>query len=213
MVLMTGTSEPATTRRKRENAKSDGVRHRRRGAALEDAILEVAWAELRKVGYQAVSMDVVAARSGTSKAVLYRRWRNRAELVLAALRRQRPMLTAEPPDTGSLRGDVLALLRRVSDGVATIGPDTVFGLLDELTTDPDGLAYLQAQQAGPEAMTAILQAAADRGEVRLEQIPPRVVSLPVDLARHELLVRRAPVPDDVIAEIVDDVFLPLVVRS
>jgi hypothetical protein len=62
-------------------------------------------------------------------------------------------------------------------------------------------------------MTAILRAAADRGEVRLEQIPRRVVSLPVDLARHELLVRRAPVPEDVIVEIVDDVFLPFVVAG
>ncbi|MGH2466828.1 MAG: TetR/AcrR family transcriptional regulator C-terminal ligand-binding domain-containing protein, partial [Candidatus Limnocylindrales bacterium] len=52
--------------------------------------------------------------------------------------------------------------------------------------------------------------AAARGELRLDRIAPRVASLPTDLARHELLFRRAPVPDDVLAQIVDDVFLPLV---
>ncbi len=189
------------------------AQRRRRGRLLEDAILEAAWAEMRAVGYQALSMDGVAVRAGTSKAVLYRRWRNRAELVLAALRRRRPMLSAAPPATGSLRGDVLALLRRVSAGILEIGQDTVFGLLEELSSDREGLVYLHAQQAAREAMTAILQAAAERGEVRIERISPRLVTLPVDLARHELLVRRAPAPDDVIVEIVDEVFLPLVMSS
>jgi AcrR family transcriptional regulator len=184
--------------------------HRRRGDLLEGALLDAAWEELQAVGYQALSMEAVAVRAGTSKAVLYRRWRNRAELVLAAMRRRRPMLSGPTPDTGSLRDDVLALLRRAYAGIAEIGQETMFGLLDELSGDPDGLAYLHAQQAGAEAMEAILRAAAARGEVRLDRIPPRVASLPTDLARHELLFRRTAVPGDVLAAIVDDVFMPLV---
>lgn len=185
-------------------------RHRRRGDVLEGALLDAAWAELGIVGYQDLSMDGVAARAGTSKAVLYRRWRNRAELVLAALRRQRPMLSGPVPDTGNLRDDVLTLLRRMSAGVAELGPATVLGLLDELWDDPEGRAYLHGQQAGRDAMTAVLRTAAARGEIRLDRVEARVVTLPVDLARHELLVRRAPPPDDVIVGIVDEVFLPLV---
>jgi hypothetical protein len=46
--------------------------------------------------------------------------------------------------------------------------------------------------------------------VDLNGLTPRVAALPVDLARHELLVRRALVPDKVITEILDDIFLPLV---
>ena len=59
-------------------------------------------------------------------------------------------------------------------------------------------------------MTAILEAAARRGEVRFERLTPRVVSLPTDLVRHELLQTRARVPDGGLVEIVDEIFLPLV---
>jgi len=65
-----------------------------------------------------------ARHAPTSKPVLYRRWRNRAELAVAALRQERPMLSAEPSDTDSLRGDVLALLRRTYAGLGEIGLDT-----------------------------------------------------------------------------------------
>jgi AcrR family transcriptional regulator len=186
------------------------VRRRRRGKLLEHTLLNAAWAELQSVGYQALSMDAVATKAGTSKAVLYRRWPNRAVLVLAALRQHRPMLSGPPPDTGSLRDDVLTLLRRMSAGLAEVGPETVFGLLDELFADPEGRAYLHAQQAANVAMRAILEAASERGDVDLNGLTPRVAALPVDLARHELLVRRALVPDKVIIEIVDNIFLPLV---
>jgi AcrR family transcriptional regulator len=193
-------------------ARARDVRHRRRGTGLEQAILDAAWEELAAVGYAAVSMEGVAERVGTSKAVLYRRWRNRAELVLAALRQHRPMLSGEVPDTGSLREDVLTLLRRVSAGIAEIGPATAFGLLDELSAEPEAIAYLHARQAGAETMGAILQAAAARGEVRMDRLTPRVEVVPLDLARHELLMTRVPVPDAVLVEIVDEVFLPLVRR-
>lgn len=197
-------------RRAGSRAREQHVQHRRRGDFLEGVLLDAAWDELQDVGYQALSMEGVADRAGTSKAVLYRRWRNRAELVLAALRRRQPMLSGPVPDTGNLRDDVLTLLRRAYAGIAELGQETMFGLLDELAGDPDGLAYLYAQRAGADAIEAILRGAAARGEVSLERITPRIASLPTDLARHELLFRRAPVPDSVLVEIVDDVFLPLV---
>ena len=52
--------------------------------------------------------------------------------------------------------------------------------------------------------------AAARGEVRLDKVTRRMATLPVDLARHELLITRAPVPETALIEIVDDIFLPLV---
>ena len=53
---------------------------RRRGTKLEDALLDAAWEELQEVGYTRLTMEAVAARAGTSKPVLYRRWPNRARL-------------------------------------------------------------------------------------------------------------------------------------
>jgi AcrR family transcriptional regulator len=100
---------------------------RRRGSALDDALLDAAWSELREVGYAGLTMEVVAQRAGTSRPVLARRWPNRPQLVIAALRRHRPVLSGEVPDTGDLRDDVLALLRRVSTRFAEVGPDTFYG--------------------------------------------------------------------------------------
>jgi AcrR family transcriptional regulator len=78
-------------------------------------------ADTRQAGYVGLTMEAVADRAGISRAVLYRRWRNRPELVIAAMRRHRPMLSGEVPDTGTLRGDVLAVLRRVSAQLAERG--------------------------------------------------------------------------------------------
>jgi AcrR family transcriptional regulator len=178
---------------------------RRRGAALEDALLQAASEELAAAGYANLTMEGVAARARTSKMVLYRRWHNRAELVLAVMRKRVVTVARDVPDTGELRGDVLALLRRLSQRYAEFGPDIIHGLMAELHDLP-----AEAFQAPTEAMHTIMTRAAERGEVRMDGIPRRILSLPVDLARHELLVTHAPVPEAVLAEIVDDVFLPLV---
>jgi AcrR family transcriptional regulator len=190
------------------------VNTRRRGAALEDALLAAAWEELQAVGYERLTMEGVAERAGTSRAVLYRRWRKRPDLVIAAIRRYRPMLSGEVPDTGSLRGDVLALLRRVSERLAEIGPETVYGVLGDYFADAETFAASQDQvlQIGAEIMATILKRAADRGEVR-GGVSPMVARLPTDLYRNQIFVTRTPPDESVIAEIVDEVFLPLVFRS
>src|SRR5580693_8105087 len=117
------------------SVRHSGGKTRRRGEALEHALLDAAWTELQAAGYAGLTMEAVADRAGTSRAVLYRRWRNRPELVLAVIRRHRPLLSGEIPDTGSLRGDVLALLRRMSARLAEIGIDTVHGLVGEFLAD------------------------------------------------------------------------------
>lgn len=184
---------------------------RRRGEALEAALLDAAWAELHLAGYQAMTMEAVADRAGTSRAVLYRRWPKKAELVVAALRRHRPMLSGEVPDTGSLRGDVLALLTRMSTRLATTGPETLYGLLGDYLADAELFDRLRADvlHIGTDVMTTMLERAAERGEARPD-VSPRIAALPTDLYRNELLLRRTPPGKAVIAEIVSDVFLPLV---
>jgi hypothetical protein len=58
-------------------------------------------------------------------------------------------------------------------------------------------------------MSLIIQRAVNRGELPEFTLPRRVVSLPLDLSRREMLIRRAPVPEEILVEIVDNVFLPL----
>lgn len=181
--------------------------------ALEEALLDAAWAALQSVGYANLTMEAVADRAGTSRAVLYRRWGNRAALVIAALRRHRPMLSGKVPDTGSLRGDVVALLTQMSKRLADTGPETIYGILGDYFADSDLFSQVQNEvlQMGAGVMATILQHAEERGEVQVE-VSPRVATLPTDLFRHELFIRRTPPTKRVIVEIVDDVFLPLVER-
>ena len=200
--------------RESEREQRSSGKTRRRGAALEEALLDAAWAEFQEVGYPSLTMEAVADRAGTSRAVLYRRWHNRAEMVIAAMRRHRPMLSGEVPDTGSLRGDVLALLARVSARLTDLGPETLYGILGDYFADSESVAAFQDQvlHIGAGVMATILKHAEERGELR-QGISPRVNSLPIDLFRHELIIRRTPPSRRVITEIVDDVFLPLVQRK
>ena len=191
--------------------RHSGGKTRRRGEALEYALLDAAWAELQAAGYAGLTMEAVADRAGTSRAVLYRRWRNRPELVLAVIRRHRPMLSGELPDTGSLRDDVLALLRRMSARLAEIGPETVYGLLGDYLSDADMFARSRDQllSISAEVMETILKRAADRGEARAG-VETRIATLPTALFRNELFLARTPPSEGTLVEIVDDVFLPLV---
>jgi AcrR family transcriptional regulator len=188
-----------------------GGKTRRRGAALENALLDAAWAELQEAGYAGLTMEAVADRAGTSRAVLYRRWRSRPDLVIAAIRRHRPLLSGEIPDTGSLRGDVLALLHRMSSRLAEIGSETVYGLLGDYLGDA-GL-FSRGQEAvltmSAEVMQTILKRAAERGEAR-PGVERRIATLPTDLFRNELFKSRTPPSEGTLVEIIDDVFLPLV---
>jgi len=83
---------------------------RRRGAVLEQAILDAAAEELKESGYSGLTMDRVARRAGTNKNAIYRRWPSRAALAVAAYGRM-TVTEARVPDTGELRGDALELLR------------------------------------------------------------------------------------------------------
>jgi AcrR family transcriptional regulator len=173
-------------------------------------LLEAAWEELGAVGYRKLTMEAVADRAGTSRAVLYRRWRNRHELVIAALRRYRPMLSGDVPDTGSLRGDVLSLLRRMSHRMNDVGAETIWGLLADYMADTNEFEGTQEQvlNIGLEVMTTIISRAVARGEIS-GGVSERVARVPTDLFRNELFRLRKPPNDDAIVGIVDRVFMPL----
>jgi AcrR family transcriptional regulator len=180
------------------------IRRRRRGAALEEAILDAAWDELRAVGYASFTVDAVARRAGTSRPVLYRRWPNRAQLVLAAIRAHVPSLRPDDfPDTGQLRGDLLAELRLMRDRYYQVGPEIMNGLASELDHLPaDVLEILLPITA------AIVARAAGRGEIGTHPVPAHVLAVPQALLRHELgLLHRRPTDAD-LARIVDDITIP-----
>jgi AcrR family transcriptional regulator len=175
-------------------------------------VLAAAWDELVDVGFASLTMESVAARARTGVAVLYRRWSNKDDLVMATLQHYGRTRRIEIPDTGTLRGDMLALLGNVSDGrtsFTAVITATFAGLLAG-----SGLTPAQVRERimddRPFWSDEIYRRAQARGEIDLDRIPPAVLAMPFDLMRHDLLMTLRPVTPERIRSIVDDLFLPLV---
>jgi AcrR family transcriptional regulator len=187
---------------------------RRRGQELEDALLDAAWAELIEVGYGGFTIEGVAERARTSRPVLYRRWPNRADLAIAAVRRHGWHLPVPVPDTGSVREDLIELLAAASKMRAELA--VLFSVqmgqyFTETETSPAQLReQLMSHRTAPFGLDEVLRRGVQRGEIDPAKLTPRIANLPTDLMRHELMMTLRPVPAEVIVEIVDDMFLPLV---
>jgi AcrR family transcriptional regulator len=184
---------------------------RRRGAELEDAILDAAWDVLTEVGYRGFTYEAIAARAGTSRPVLYRRWPQREDLLLAALRARWMAEPIELPDTGDLRDDAVALLHNASAGrsrFAVVMSVQLTEYFRDTGTSFNDLREHLGIRGRPTGMEAIVARAVERGE--LVAMPSRrIMNLPFDLFRHEMLMTMKPVDDAAILEIVDDVWMPL----
>lgn len=181
----------------------EAPRTRRRGERLEQAIFDAVWHELRDTGATQVTIAGVAARAGTSKAVLYRRWPNRFDLIAAALDHRLPELRPNPPDTGSLRDDVLTLLRRLDHRYQEV--QRIPGQDRELSTH----LRQQASQVATSQLDEMLRRALERAEIDRDPTP-RIAHLPIDLVHHQVFLTDRPLVEVDLLEIVDDVFLPLV---
>jgi AcrR family transcriptional regulator len=188
-----------------------GGASRRRGAALEDALLTAAWEVLTTAGYGRFTMEAVAERARTSTPVLYRRWPDRWDLAMAAIRHYGDRNPVAVPDTGSLRGDLIAFLRDASSKRAAVA--ALFSLrmaefFDETMSTPQQLRDQLLR--GRVSTDEIFDRAVARGEADPDRLTPRVKAVAFDLLRNELVMTQRPVPRKVIEEIVDDVVLPLV---
>lgn len=163
-------------------------------------------------GYGRFTMEGVVKRAGTSRPVLYRRWANRADLAIAAIRHQMRSYPVAAPDNGNVRDDLVALLCHVSSkraGMALLVFVQMGQYFMETQSSPADLRerLLHGQQS---LIDTILSRAVRRGEIDSRRLTPRIAALPGDLLRQEFMMTLKPVPDAIIVEIVDDIFLPLV---
>jgi len=151
-------AEAATVRRSRITPE--------REAELYTAVLEL----LREVGYDALTMDAVAARTRSSKATLYRQWGGKPELVAKAVRHNKPGGSLAEIDTGSLRGDLHALTRRSDDCQMEQNSALMRGLAMAVHENPDLLKSFKEHLIEPELaeFRRVLERAVDRGEVHAD---------------------------------------------
>jgi AcrR family transcriptional regulator len=181
-------------------------RTRRRAGELADAIRAATLAELADHGYAGVTYEGVARRVRTSKPVLYRRYCSRVQMVLDAIASR---ATDEVHiDTGSLRGDLIALLEKMAARIQHVGIEAYRGIIaefgDSITDAGAGLDGLTSQ-----TMRKILDAARARREIGPGPLPDRVVLLPVTMLRHDALLGH-PLDPASITDMIDSVYLPLV---
>lgn len=194
--------------------RPEGIGHHRRGRGRESAIRDAALELLAEVGYDRMSMDAVAARAHASKATIYRRWPGKSELVLDAVR-CRAADKLDPPDTGSLRGDIIATLRIMVDGMGSADADLMAGMLRAMQSAPDLADCVRAQLIDQKRYVGrtLVARAVSRGEVPAETDPDIYHETAPALIFFRLVVLRAPVDDTFLAHIADDVLIPLLARS
>jgi len=157
-------------------------------------------------------MESVAARARTGVAVLYRRWPNKDDLVLGAINYYGRTHPVEVPDTGSLRGDMIALLSGFSSGrvaFVTVVSAAFSGLLASTGLTPAEVREKLISDR-PLSSSQVFLRAHERGEIDLDAIPPAVIAMPFDLMRHDLLMTLKPLPRERVLQIVDELFMPLI---
>ena len=183
-----------------------------REAAILDAALEV----LAEVGYDRLTVSAVHQRAHASAKTVYRRWSGKEELMTAALQRAVARTAVDPGDlvdTGSLRGDLVANLRR---SVAT-APALTRGLLAAAAVHGElgalALELLRSQEA--RLTKVILARAVERGEVAAVD-PMLVADVTRGMTLQHLLLDPDPDPDpddpedDFVETLVDRVLLPVI---
>jgi AcrR family transcriptional regulator len=183
---------------------------RRRGEVLNAAIYQATLDQLIEVGYAKLTMERVAERAGTGKATLYRRWNSRMELVLDAVAHHLPE-AALLPDTGSLRGDLLALLRQQAEVLAGPVGEAMRALLSDALRDQGRIAELRqhARRSDRHSLRLVVYRAVDRGEVDIASVTAQRLEVGRAMICQYFLFDGVPIADRLITEVVDEVLLPL----
>jgi len=186
------------------------VATRRRGMALEEAILDATWSEIQIEGYSKFTFEAVVKRAGTSRPVLYRRWPTRVSLASAALARQIRLNPLTVPDLGSFRDEVCQLMRKFADRAPPQQRRLIFEMHEDLAKEKVNFLDSFARE---DPLKEIVERAIARGEVDPARLTRRILRVPLSLVLHEIVITFRPISDDTIAEIVDQIFLPLVVPN
>jgi AcrR family transcriptional regulator len=183
---------------------------RRRGPVLEEAILDATLAELAEVGYPNLTMERVATRARASKASIYSRWPGRMELVMDVFYHLMPD-PGSPPDTGTLRGDLLASLRQTARLLAGPAGEAIRGLLGDVLPDTARTAELRrhSHQLGRQTMEEIARRAVARGEITAGAVTRSRLEVGPAMLRYHFLFQGPHVSDGVITALVDEVIIPL----
>jgi AcrR family transcriptional regulator len=189
---------------------SDAARSagRPRSDAVHAALLRATQDLLIEVGFDRLALDAVAARAGTSKPTIYRRWKTKADLVVAAVADAKPVPAV--PDTGSLREDLLSCARAY-----TVGDDRTHrllaGVLSEMARDEAIRVAAEENLGQPytQLFVDVLRRAVKRGWIPSSTDVDTVAAIFPAFAFHRVAVEGKPVDDELVDRVIDGVVLTL----
>ena len=174
----------------------------RRGEHVRQTVLAAAFDELVANGFDGATVAGVAKRSGVHETTVYRRWVTRENLFVAALL-ERSADAIPTPDTGSIKGDLLAIVREV---LAYVGSPTGTAILRAATLPVDH-AYADAREAfwarRLDALSPVVARGVERGELRAGTDGRLLLEMLVAPIHGRLLLTGEPVGDELAKRLVD----------
>jgi AcrR family transcriptional regulator len=185
---------------------------RKRDPSRDADILDAALDVLAETGYDGMTIDQVAARARAGKATLYRRWASKSELVIDAVAcmKRGSLDPANLPDTGSLRGDLVAMIKEPSIQESERKLQIMAGIVSMLSRSPELADAAQEALVAPRrtANRLLIERARDRGEIRADANADLIASVGSAMVAHRVLLERKPVTRAFLLSIIDDVVLP-----
>jgi len=181
-----------------------------RDADILDAALDV----LAEEGFDGMTIDMVAARAKAGKATLYRRWPSKTELVIDAVAcmKNNDLNFDDLPDTGTLRGDLVAMIKPPTIRDAERKLRVMAGLISLLARNPELAEAAQIAVIAPRAeMNRIfLQRAIDRGEIGADVDIAMVANISPSMVTYRTMMLARPVDREFLISLIDKVILPSV---
>lgn len=178
-----------------------------RNAVILDAALEV----LADVGYEGMTIDLVAAHAGAARATVYRRWATKADLVVEAVRHMsRSDVEQVPlPDTGNLRDDLIAAIIPQTIEEQQLRIRVMRGLVSLVATDPRLAEASAGASLEPwvHANRTLFQRSVDRGEYENVDVDTIATVLPM-MCICRAAVQQEPITAEFAVSLIDGVILP-----
>lgn len=186
---------------------SSRVAGRPRDPGVEAGILVAVQDLLIESGYAGTTIAAVAQRAHCGRSAIYRRWETKAELVVAAVRALQ--VTTAAPDTGTLRGDLLAAALHFADADERTA-SVLASILSEIGRDEElrDVAYRVIGGPPVAVLTSVIERWIDRGEVRADAPVSVIAGIVPTAAFGSVSLRRRALEPAAVTELVDQVILP-----
>lgn len=187
-----------------EESRASG---RPRDPEVERGILLATQDLLVESGYAGTTIAGVAQRAQCGKSAIYRRWSSKVDLVVAAVRALH--ITTETPDTGTLRGDLIAAAMHFARSDERSGR-VLASLLSEIGRDPElrDVAYRTIGEPPVAALVAVIERWIERGTVPADVPVALVAGIVPTAAFGSVMLRQRSLETEAVAELVDFVLLP-----